>query len=329
MKGHWFVLWLVAIFLIVMGAVFWYFREWVLVGFAGKTLWDFLELLIIPVALGAGAYLFNRSERTSDRDIAAGRNQEEMLSIYLDRMSELLTRGQLRDDILGAESRHIARARTLTVVRSLDGIRKGLVLRFLHDAELLEMPPREEWWDRKSIVDLRFADLSYAILHQANLSESNLSESNLSYASLHRAELGGDYLHKSNLHRADLTEANLHKADLSESNLSYANLSYANLFSADLTEADLSGAILRYANLAYANLCSADLTEANLSGANLSEANLSGANLSGANLDGASNVTNQQLAQAASMLGTTLPDGTKIDTKEQEAESAQQYGEGS
>jgi hypothetical protein len=70
-------------------------------------------------------------------------------------------------------------------------------------------------------------------------------------------------------------------------------------FPAGLNGADLSGA----------NLSWADLSWAFLGGAELSGADLSKANLEGANLEGAK-VLPEQLAQAASLKGATLPDGT-------------------
>ena len=53
-----------------------------------------------------------------------------------------------------------------------------------------------------------------------------------------------------------------------------------------------------------------DLLAANLSGADLTCANLTGAYLMDTDLSGAKNWTNEQLAQAESLVGATLPDGT-------------------
>jgi hypothetical protein len=62
---------------------------------------------------------------------------------------------------------------------------------------------------------------------------------------------------------------------------------------ASLSGADLSSANLRGVNLSYVNL----------SGTNLSYAYLNGADLSNANLSGAKEWTNEQLAQAESLIG--------------------------
>jgi len=91
-------------------------------------------------------------------------------------------------------------------------------------------------------------------------------------------------------------------------------LPYASLALEHLSEVDLTRADLRWANLNGTVLIAAKLTAANLSGANLTFANLSkadlrGANLSGSNLWGAE-VTDEQLSQAASLQGATMPDGS-------------------
>lgn len=76
-------------------------------GFEAKTLWDWMELLIIPLLLGLGAVLLNRSERNSarlqaeersklEREIATDRQQEAALQAYLDRMADLLLKEKLR-----------------------------------------------------------------------------------------------------------------------------------------------------------------------------------------------------------------------------------------
>ncbi len=87
------------------------------------------------------------------------------------------------------------------------------------------------------------------------------------------------------------------RRDFSHRRLFYASLKRAVLAGANLSEADLSGANLR---------------EADLTGANLRGADLRGAKLIRANLRGAM-VTNGQLAQAKTLKGATMPDGTKLE----------------
>jgi len=108
--------------------------------------------------------------------------------------------------------------------------------------------------------------------------------------------------------RLDLSRADLRGAELSEAELSEAHLS-----GADLSKADLSGADLSKANLGppfttvniETNLRGANLREARLYKAILFQADLSGADLSGAT------VLTNQLEQAKSLEGTTMPNGHK------------------
>src|SRR5437763_602783 len=59
-------------------------------GFSKKTLWDWFQLLIIPLVLAVIAISFNRVERKNEKAIALGNQRETALQTYLDKMSELL-----------------------------------------------------------------------------------------------------------------------------------------------------------------------------------------------------------------------------------------------
>ena len=179
-------------------------------GLRGKTLWDWLQLLIIPAVLAVGGYLFNyttsRYEREAtqvrdktERDIASDNQREAALQAYLDKLSELLLVNDLRESTEDAEVRKIARVRTLTVLRRLDAERKGSVLRFLHESGLIDKDKR--------IIDLSDADLDGAYLGEANLSEADLSE-----AILLGAKLSGANLSAADLSNAAVTPEQLNQA---------------------------------------------------------------------------------------------------------------------
>jgi len=189
-----------------------------------KTLWDWLELLIIPATLLLGGYLLNRADKRrddvraardlqEDREIAEQRTQETALQTYLDQIARLMLENALSSTPT-PEAKDVARVWTLTVVRRIDAERKGIVLQFLHESKLLQRG--------SPIVNLTYADFSRADLEWA--------------------ELGGADLSWTNLAGADLSRANLHGADLRGTDLRRANLAGADLGEADLTEADLGGA---------------------------------------------------------------------------------------
>jgi uncharacterized protein YjbI with pentapeptide repeats len=270
---------------ILIFAGHWLNEAWT--GFRGKTLWDWLNLLgvlAIPVVVGLGTVWFT-TKQGQVSDVTNKDNQRESaLQSYLDRMSELLLKENLRKSEPDAEIWNIARVRTLTVLRALDPKRKGSVLRFLSESGLI------------NIIDLSEADLT-----EAELCEVNLEGARLERAKLCKANLMGANLMVANLRRADLSDAYLVDADLSKANLTTAKLKGARLSAAFLCEADLSYADLEYADLGGATLPATstrgDKTTMHVPGANLSGANLEGVNLSGAKLKWA-NLTNAKLPRA-------------------------------
>ena len=125
---------------------------------------------------------------------------------YIDRMSELLLTSKLNTSQKGAEVRAIARSRTLTVLRRLDGVRRASILRFLYECGLLAID--------KASIDLKDANLQGASLRWANLRGADLTDVNLQAADLSGAMLDGALLLGANLQGANLVEAHLEGANL-------------------------------------------------------------------------------------------------------------------
>ncbi len=133
------VILLVLLVLIILGYIF----NWSWAGLHGKTLYDWLQLLIIPAVLALGGYLFNyttgKNERAAteqntqaeretaekraqtERDVALDNQREAALQAYIDNMSELLLHENLRESGEDDEVRKIAHVRTLTLLLRLDG----------------------------------------------------------------------------------------------------------------------------------------------------------------------------------------------------------------
>jgi hypothetical protein len=91
----------------------------------------------------------------------------------------------------------------------------------------------------------------------------------------------------------------------------FIRLKGANLREVYLPRATLQGASFAGAHLEKANLEEANFAGANLEEANLWEAKLTSADLSNANLKGVK-VTDEQLVQAKSLEGATMPDGQTL-----------------
>jgi uncharacterized protein YjbI with pentapeptide repeats len=256
-------------------------------GFGDKTVWDWLQLLIVPIMLAVASFWFTLQQDLRQQATEEQRAQDAALQAHFDEIGELMLKenGSLRESEEGDEVNTLARSRTLTLLSRPDGDRKARVVQFLYEAHLIAKD--------RPVLELRGADLSEVSLNNADLRSADLSGANLSDANLTNADLSDAVLSDANLSRADLSDANLSNADVRSANLKNAVLSDANLFRADLSEdstlndADLSNADLSVADLSDAVLLSADLSEAVLRNAYLARANLSGANLRDADLRGA------------------------------------------
>lgn len=234
-----------AVFLVVV--VGGYAFNWSWTGFRGNTLWEWLQLLVLPVVLTGGGIWFNMHQNGTNRAVAerqheidlhiADDNQQEAaLQAYLDHLSQLLLDKQLKESAPGSAIRELAHARTLTAVWHVGKFRKGVLLKFLYEAHLIS---REN-----AIIELHEADLSDAHLDGIDLSGADLHGAHFVAADLRGARLTGAHLGKATLARADLSGADLSRADLTEADLRGANLSGADLTGTLLAGANFHGATL-------------------------------------------------------------------------------------
>lgn len=292
-----------------------------------KTFWDWMQLLIVPGILLWAATQFNNRNTRTQLEVTVENQREAALQHYIDSMSTLLLHEGLRTLGVDDEIRSVARARTLAVLRVLDGKRKGIVVEFLSNARLL----LQENVISLSGVDLRGIELKET--RQAiNVSEADLSDADFTHARLsglfafdailtrlkaNKAVLHGAQLTSATLDDAQLEGTNLQHTDLSHAKLNRANLRGADLYAAQVNHADLSGADLRDVQLfgnptsrygsEAANFSYVILRGADLRGTNLNDVDLTGAVLTGAK------VSMEQLKQARSLKGAILPDGTTHD----------------
>lgn len=288
---------------------------------ANRTLWEWLELLLIPAALLLGAWWVSHPKKESEVDHSSAeafnqsqieaiesQHQEKRIQIYYDTMTELLLKHGLRQATRDDEVRRVARAQTMTVLWGLNSERRGALARFLYESQLIQHPDPiiSLAGANLSSANLSGADLSDADLRQAHLTAANLADARLHKTDLAGADLAGADLQGAvpakpplgisrwvppNLSRANLNEAVLREANLAETNLTEASLrgtllDKANLHKAILREANLQGAQLNKANLSQANLKDADLSEANLTKANFASAILTKATFKGAKMRG-------------------------------------------
>jgi uncharacterized protein YjbI with pentapeptide repeats len=200
-----------------------------------KTLWDWLQLLIIPAVLAVAGYVINltisrgeqaataqraQSEREAaekraetEHEIAQDNQREVALQAYIDKMSALLIKEHLGCELSSTkgkltqteeEVRKIAGVRTLTTLEQLDGKRKRIVLEFLYESSLIN--------NDNKIIDLNGVNLMGVDHSKGNLIEADLSFANLSEADLNGADLMGVNLNGANLLVAKVTAEQLNKA---------------------------------------------------------------------------------------------------------------------
>jgi uncharacterized protein YjbI with pentapeptide repeats len=320
---------------------------------SGKTLWDALQLFIIPLALAVLGLWFTAhqneadlriaaAQRGTDLQIAANQQKDGVLDTYLDHMSDLVLTKGLRPPQPNPWAREIARARTATALRRLDSKRNAFLLHFLKDSKLMPF------------IDLSDTDLGGVQLTSASIPGIHLIRTGLAGASLQQAHLEGARLENANLNRAHLDGAFLSGANLSggDTSLRYATLINADLHDAMMHDADLTGANLTSANLTNAKLSSSPqaaqgtlLTGANLfkatllgtqlDGVYLEHANLRGAAMPGATLTGAT-LTYADLRAAKDTKGLSIagvywdhtfcPDGTNSATNHTHPQSCRGHG---
>jgi hypothetical protein len=109
--------------------------EWV--GVSEKTFWDWLSILIVPMLLAVGGVLFTAYQGVRQQQIEKLRAQDTALQAYLDQMNSLLLEHNLRGSATKSDVKTLARARTLTVLDSLDNSRERQVMLFLIEAGLV------------------------------------------------------------------------------------------------------------------------------------------------------------------------------------------------
>src|SRR5215218_5335350 len=189
-------------------------------GFRGKTVWDFLQLLIVPLVLAviglwfatqqdARQQQFENQRSDAERKFADQRAQDEALQAYLDQMSQLLLDRKLLEAEQDTPLYTVAQARTSTLILRLDAEHNESVTRFLINSGLAVS-------GEASARLLREITLSHATLSGAYLPNADLSNADLSYADLRGANLSSAEVSGANLTRAHLFYAHLSKADLSD-----------------------------------------------------------------------------------------------------------------
>ena len=256
----------------------------------GRTLWDWMQLLVVPALLFVAGLLFNKKLKEREAIAALDTQREAALQKYFDVVGDLFTKGaqnaphsaspnqepsssepavkppierELKHEIsqvgsqvtLAPSAVSLIRARTLTVLAMLDGRRKGALMRFLLEAELVQMCPRDR--PPGAVLSLENADLRDAELRGLSLRDVPLSH----------VDLRG----------ADLRLVNLKDADIRITTLIDDKWQLVWKIANNRFNRKLWDEVV--------DLKDADLAEACLNGAELNRIDLRGADLRGTSLD--------------------------------------------
>ena len=188
--------------------------------------------LVLALSLGGIAAIvglyFTRQTLLTTRELEAVRARDAALRACLEQLGRVLTDDKWCTGTQAGDTlRYLARAEALSVMGSLDGPRKRILVRFLYESRLLNV--------NNPMVDLSGADLREADLNRSNLPRSSLCGVRLRGANLSRATLSG----------SDLSGSDLR--DSSNGKLVRTNLTRANLLRTNLSNTDLRGVDLRRA----------------------------------------------------------------------------------
>jgi hypothetical protein len=228
-----------------------------------KALWDWLQLLVVPLAVVVVGYFLNRAQQERIDRVEA---QDAALERYLDRVGKMILDGKLRalpkhhsepakpETEVAKEIRELAKSETKVLLERLDGPHMRWLMFFLSESGLLRSGTINLGGANLGEAQLRSihlegADLGHAHLERAHLEEAHLEGANLIGAHLDGANLTGAHLeevHREEVHwkGADLTDAHLSGANLSRTHMGcdQDTGTCTNLSNANLTGADLSGA---------------------------------------------------------------------------------------
>ncbi|HEY5140502.1 MAG TPA: pentapeptide repeat-containing protein [Methylococcales bacterium] len=317
---------------------------WKWTGIKDKKLWDWIQLLGIPVTI---AVLGNSFQ--TDQNLSKVRDEflkDMSVNIYEKKIPipDGGSRNTISDEITIA-----TRTRILSTLQELgaDGNRKGQILGYLYDTQILG-GCRIGYDDRNDIivdnckkgyVPMQGADLSNLQISGSHLFNINLSGSNLVSADFRNAGLRGANFREANLTDADFRDAYLGERTqfaciknykfwlervinwgsfnckvilslpgnlVGKSDFSKAIMYRANLEHAILDKTIFVEATLESANFKNAYMKNADLRKSYLQGADFSGAYLQGAYLQGANLQRAN-------LQGANLQGAEYDSKTVLD----------------
>lgn len=211
-----------------------------------KTLWDWLQLLIVPVLLAGGGIWFNLQQERRNHEGEDQRECDAAVQSYIDQIGRLLVDRYLRTSTRSDDVYQLARTLTLRVLKRLNEslvfypgansvpLQKREVLDFLYLSKLIEGAEPVISLEGADMTSINLADTTFIGI---NLMGAKIVDAVLDRANLTRALLLGAALDRANLDRTILRSANLTGATVSKSQLRQcgsANLEGATMYDGTL-----------------------------------------------------------------------------------------------
>lgn len=289
-------------------------------------IWNWLELLVVPAALGGAAWWLDRDQKKRDEKAATEQKQRELkaqaaqkqreqkFEVAQKRRDQASADERLRVERLIARLRHhqttleayldfmssyVADSGDPEALKAIMRARTLLVLDSLQDDDGKQRPNVYAFARETGLLSERKLFSGYKGLRNRNLIEADLEgadlcKCDLSDAKLMRAKLNAADLSGANLTRADLTEAQLEEVKDEDTKVTLKAAAKAHdvilndavLINSRLSRVELPRAKMQRANLKGAFMEGVDLTDADLTDAYLEGAKLLGATLNGAVLRG-------------------------------------------
>lgn len=237
------------------------FLSWLIKGLKGKTSWNYLEMIVIPlflaITIGIINYRMNEKQveiqkfiNNSQLEIQRNIRNQASLEKYLEEIGKLITVCRSNESCnYESNQSNLVRAWTITISRILDSTEKVLVLNYLYESKLIgfdrpniekkiifdsfDKDPPEYIQCKEPIVLLNKTNFEKINIQNINLTCISLLEVNLTKSNFSNSNLSGAFLYKANLKESNFLNSNLsgvffYKADLRGANFSESNLTKSN-----------------------------------------------------------------------------------------------------
>jgi len=227
-------------------------------GFQKKSFWDWLQLLIVPLMLALGAFYLNSAADFRDSQIAQEQKHQEILTDYFSKMQGLIVETKKIKETSGytklhpkdeaarllPEFRSTAKALTLSVLEQLDGERKGKVITYLAESQLITVDNNKP--STQPEIKLDGANLAGMVLNDVDQVETvdkkplgvaitgaDMTESTIKNVRLFvGSQLGQSDFSRANLTDVYFTDADMHGAKFINSQMTNVDLANTNLANA-------------------------------------------------------------------------------------------------